>query len=79
MGFPLRKQALKLLFFQIPALTVEVVFSLTRHEDQVAPALKVAHFDGSEITEKTLYAINQVRPCHITPEELETVKAKVVL
>ena len=31
------------------------------------------------MTEKTLYAINQVRPCHITPEDLEISKAKVVL
>ena len=31
------------------------------------------------MTENTLYAINQVRPCHITPEELEKSKAKVVL
>ena len=31
------------------------------------------------MTENTLYAINQVRPCHITPEELEVSKAKIVL
>ena len=31
------------------------------------------------MTEKTLYAIYQVRPCHITPEELEISEAKVVL
>ena len=79
MGFPLRKLAMKLLFLQILALTVEVVFNLTPDEDQVAPALKVAHFDYSEMTENTFYAIHQVRPCHITPEELEISKAKVVL
>ena len=79
MGPPLRKIAMKLLFLQILALTVEVNFSLTPDEDQVAPALKVAHFDCSEMTENTLYAINQVRECHITPEELEISKAKIVL
>ena len=79
MGLPLTQLAMKLLFFQILALTVEVVFNLTPDEDQVAPALKVAHFDCSEMTESTLYAINQVRPCHITPEDLEISKAKVVL
>ena len=79
MGPPLRKLAMKLLFLQILALTVEVNFSLTPDEDQVAPALKVAHFDCSEKTENTLYAINQVRECHITPEELEISKAKIVL
>ena len=79
MGPPLRKLAMKLLFLQTLALTVEVVFNLTPDEDQVAPALRVAHFDCSEMTENTLYVINQVRPCHITPEELEVSKAKVVL
>ena len=58
MGPPLRRLAMKLLFFQILALTVEVVFNLTSEEDQVAPALEVAHFDCSEMTENTLYAIN---------------------
>ena len=69
---------LKLLIFQILAVTVEVVFNLTPDEDQVAPALKVSHFDCSELTEKTLYAINQLRPYNITPEKLETSKAKVL-
>ena len=31
------------------------------------------------MTENTLYAINQVRPCHITTEVLEKRKAKIVL
>ena len=79
MGPPLLKLAMKLLFLQILALTFEVVFNLTPDEDQVAPALKVAHYDCSEMTENTLCAINQVTPCHITPEELEVSKAKVVL
>ena len=79
MGFPLAKLAMKLLFHQILALTVEVVFNLTPDEDHIAPALKAAHFDCSEMTENTLYAINQVRPCHFTPEELEISKTKVVL
>ena len=39
----------------------------------------MAHFDCSEMTENTLYAINHLRPCHVTPEELETSKAKIVL
>ena len=79
MGFPLLKLAMKLLFLQILALTVGAVFNLTPDEDQVAPTLKVAHFDCSEMTENTPYAINQVLPCHIRPEELEISKAKVVL
>ena len=31
------------------------------------------------MTENSLYAINQVRPCHITPEELEVSKATITL
>ena len=79
MGLPLCQLAMKLLFFQMLALTVEVLSNSTPDEDQVAPALKVAHFDCSEMTENTLYSINQVRPCHITPEDLEINKAKFVL
>ena len=79
MGFALRKLAMKLLLFQIRSLTVEVVFNLTPDEDQVAPALKVAHFDCSEMTKNIFYAKNQARPCHITPEELEIGSAKVLL
>ena len=60
MGPPLRNLAMKLIFLQLVALTVEVVFNLTPDEDQVAPALKVAQFDCIEMTENTLYAINQV-------------------
>ena len=52
MGFPLRELAMKLLFLQIIALTVGEVFNLTPNEDQVAPALKVAHFDCSDMTKK---------------------------
>ena len=79
MGLRLRKLAMKLIIFQILALTVEVVFNINPHEDQVAPALMVAHFDCSEMTENTLYAMNQLQTCHITPEELEIKKAKNVL
>ena len=79
MRFPLRELAMELLFLQIFALTVEVNFNLTTGENQVAPALEVAPFDCGEMTGNTFHAINQVRPCHITPEELETSKAKVVL
>ena len=79
MGLPLLKLAMELLFFQILELTVKIILNLILDENQVAPALKVAHFDCSEMTENTLYAINQVRLCHITPEELKIIKAKVVL
>ena len=31
------------------------------------------------MTENTLYALNQVRQCHITPEELEISQTKIIL
>ena len=57
----------------------EVTLHLVTDADQVAPALKVSHFDCSSMTENTLHAINHVRPCHITPEELEVSKASITL
>ena len=47
--------------------------------DQVAKNLKVSHFVSSAMTEITLYALNQVRQCHITPEELEISQTKIIL
>ena len=65
---------MKLLFFQTLVLYTEVTFHLVPDADQVAPALKVSHFDCNSMTENSLFAINQVGPCHITPEELESAK-----
>ena len=70
---------MKLFFFQILVFYTEVTYHLVPDADQVAPALKVSHFDCSSMTENSLYAINQVRPCHITPEELEVSKATITL
>ena len=70
---------MKLFFLQILVFYTEVTYHLVPDADQVAPALKVSHFDCSSMTENSLYAINQVRPCHITPEELEVSKATITL
>ena len=70
---------MKLLFLQILVFYTEVTFHLVPDADQVAPALKVSHFGCSSMTENSLYAINQARPCHITPEELEVSKATITL
>ena len=70
---------MKPFFFQILVFYTEVAYHLVPDADQVAPALKVSHFDCSSMTENSLYAINQVRPCHITPEELEVSKATITL
>ena len=68
-----------LLFFQLLVFCSEVGYTLVPDADQVAPALKESHFDCSSMTENSLYAINQVQPCHITLEELEVSKATITL
>ena len=70
---------MKLFFFQILVFYTEVTLHLVPDADQVAPALKVSHSGCSSMTENSLYAKNQVRPCHITPEELEVSKASITL
>ena len=70
---------MKLFFFQILVFYTEVTIHLVSDTDQVAPALKVFNCDCSSMTETSLYAINQVRPCHITQEELEVSKATITL
>ena len=70
---------MKLFFFQILVFYTGVTFHLVPDADQIAPALKVSHFDCISMTENSLYAINQVRPCHITPEKLEVSKATFTL
>ena len=70
---------MKLLLHQILVFYTEITFQLVPDADQVAPALKLSHFDWSSMTENSLYAISQVRPCHVTHEELEISKATLTL
>ena len=79
MELPLQSSAMTLFFFHLLVFCSEVGYTLVPDTDQVAPALKVSHFDCSSMTENSLYAINQVRPCHITPEDLEVSKATIIL
>ena len=79
MELPLQGSAMTLFLFHLLVFCSEVGYTLVPDEDQVAPALKVSHFDCSSMTQNSLYAINQVRPCHITPEELEVSKAIIIL
>ena len=79
MELPLQGSAMTLFFFHLLVFCSEVGYTLVPDADHVAPALKVSHFDCSSMTENSLYAINQVRPCHITPEELEVTKATITL
>ena len=57
----------------------EVVYTLVPDPDQVAKNPKVSQFDCGSMTKNTLYALNQVRQCHIKPEELEISQTKVIL
>ena len=79
MELPLKISATTLFFFQILVLCSEIVYTLVPDEDQVAKNLKVSHLDCGAITENTLHALNQVRQCHITIEELEISQTKIIL
>ena len=78
MELPLNCSAMMLLS-QILVFCSEVVYTLVPDADQVAKNLKVSQFDCGAMTENTLYALNQVRQCHITPEELENSQTKIIL
>ena len=68
-----------LFFFQTLVPCSEIVHTLVPDADQVAKNLKVSHFDCGAMTENTLYALKQVRQCHITPEKLEINQTKIIL
>ena len=67
-----------LFLFQTLVLCSEVVYTLVPDADQVAKNFKVSHFDCGARTENTLYALNHVRQCHNTPEELEISPVKII-
>ena len=68
-----------LFLFKILVPRSEVLYTLFPDADQVAKNLKVSHFDCGLMTESTLYALNQVRQCHITSEEMEIRQTKIIL
>ena len=41
------------------------------NQDDIAQRLSVSHYDCGEMTENKLYALNQVRPSHVSPENIE--------
>ena len=75
----LQYSAMLLFLFQILVFWPEVVHTLVPDADQVAKNFEVSHFDCGAMTESTLFALNQVRQCHITPEELEFSQTRVIL
>ena len=77
---PLKCPAVMLSFSQILVFCSKVVYTWNYPDaDQVAKQLEVSHFDCGAMTENTLYALSQVRQCHITPEELEISQTKMIL
>ena len=76
---PLKSSPMTLFPFQFLLFCSQVAYTLVPDADQVAKNLKVSHFDCSAMTKNTLYALNQVRQCHITPEELEISQTKIIL
>ena len=79
MDLPLKSSAVTLILLQTFVFCFEVVYTFVPDADQVANNFKVSHFDCGAMTENTLYALNQVRQCHITPEKLEIIQTKVIL
>ena len=79
MQLPPESPAMTPFFFQILVFCSEGVYTLVPDADQVAENLIVSHFDCGAMTENTLYALNQVRQCQITPEELEIIRTKIIL
>ena len=79
MELPLKSSAKTLFLFQILVFCSEVVYTLVADADQVAKNLKVSQFGCGAMTENTFYAVNQVRQCHIIPEELDISQTKIIL
>ena len=79
MGLPLQNPAMTLFLSQILVFCSELAYVLVPDADQIAKTLKVSHFDCGTLTENPLYALNQVRQCHITPQELEISLTKFIL
>ena len=79
MELPLKISAMTLFLFQILVFCSKVVYTIVPDADQVAKNLEVSQFYCGAMTENTLYALNQVRQCHITREELEISRKKIIL
>ena len=79
MELALESSTMTLFLFQILVFCSEVAYTLVPDKDQVAKNLKVSHFDCGARTENTLYALNQVRQYHFTPQELEISQTKIIL
>ena len=79
MELPLQSSAVTLFLYHILVFSFEVAYTLVPDADQVAKNLKMSDFDCAARTKNTLYALNQVRQCYITPDELENGQTKILL
>ena len=79
MELPLKHRAMMLFLFHSLVFCSDVGYTLFTDADQVAKILKVSQFELGLITENTLYALNQVQQCHISPEEPEISQTKIIL
>ena len=79
MELPLKCPAMMLFLFQILVFCSEVGYTLVPDADQVAKNFKASHFDCSAMTKNTLCDLNQVQQCHITPEDLEISRKRIIL
>ena len=79
MKLPLKSSAMTLFLFQIIVFCSEDVQFLIPDADQVAKSLKTSHFDCGAMTQNTLFALSQVRQCHMTLEELESSQTEIIL
>ena len=68
-----------LIRLQILVFCSEFINTSVPDADQVAKNNKVSNFDCGAMTENTLYALNQVRQGHITPDEIEVSQRKTIL
>ena len=75
----LKCPAMPFFLFQTVVFCSLAVYNLVPDADRVAKKLKVSHSDCGTRTENTLYAVNQVRQCHITPDEQEFSLTIVIL
>ena len=47
--------------------------------DDIAPSVKVSHYDCMEMTENNLYSLNQVKPCNMAPQNIEMNDVKLTM
>ena len=79
MELPLKTSAMTPCLFQTLVFCSEVVYTLFPDADQVAKNRILCHFECGIMTQSTLYALNRVRHCQITPEKLEISQTKIIL